>query len=98
MEQALADMRCSERPSCGDLRRMMPTKNGVWSLHAAGSRIYGWVPRPNAFVAVTFALERDTKSDKSLNDRKLKQVLMFIKANHLEKAVLLGDISAVFPT
>src|SRR5690349_15535254 len=70
IEQGLCDFRCSERPSAGDLRRMLPNKKGIWKIHVPGARIYGWCPAPQSFVAVSFALETDTKTDKKLNDKK----------------------------
>jgi hypothetical protein len=97
IEQGLCDFRCSERPSAGDLRRMMPNKHGVWKIHVPGARIYGWCPRVRSFVAVSFALEGDTKTDKALNDVKLKEVLSFVRTNNLDKSVILGDILAIFP-
>lgn len=97
MVQCLSDFRCSRRPPAGDLRRMMPNRKGIWKFHPPGLRLYGWCPTPRTFVVVTGALETDTKSDKRLNDRKLSEVSEFIKANKLEKWVVLGDINAIFP-
>ena len=96
--QALCDFRCGARPAgAGDLRRMMPTKNGVWSFHTVGLRTYGWCPAPHAFVAVTSALEIQTKADKSLNDKKLAEVLIFAKTHGLAGTIKLGDVLALFP-
>jgi hypothetical protein len=95
--QCLSDFRCSRRPSAGDLRRMLPNKNGIWKMHPPGLRLYGWAPKPRTFVVVTGALEIDTKKDKRLNDRKRSEVLAFIKANTLKKWIVIGDINAVFP-
>ena len=93
------DFRCAERcpPHAGDLRRMTPTKYGIWKMHPPKLRVYGWCPGKNQFAAVTAALKSETKSDKKLNGKKLEQVRNFIKANGLEGAVLRGDILAVFP-
>jgi hypothetical protein len=97
LDQMFCDFRCSDPFPAGDLRRLMPNKHGVRSLHPPKLRIYGWCPGPHQFVAVTGALEAETKADKSLNDRKLKEVLRFIRRNQLERTVLLGDNRAIFP-
>mgnify|MGYP006983099743 CR=1 FL=1 len=99
IEAMFNDLRCAERPSAGDLRRMMPNKDGIWKLHPPGARVYGWCPFPESFVAVTLALEPDTK-DKSkgnVNNEKRNLVKQFIHTNKLEKYVVLGDILAIFP-
>lgn len=95
--QAFCDFRCEERFHCGDLRRMMPTNKGVWSMHAPGLRIYGWCPAKHEFVAVTAAFEATTKKDRHLNNRKQEEVLSFAKRYRLSNTVLLGDILALFP-
>jgi hypothetical protein len=96
--QALCEFRCGKRPAgAGDLRRLMPTKNGVWSFHTVGLRTYGWCPKPHSFVAITGALERDTKLDKELNDKKRAEVLSFAAANGLVETIKLGDALALFP-
>lgn len=97
IEQGLCDFRCSERPSAGDLRRMVPNSHGIRKIHVPGARIYGWCPRVRAFVAVGFAIEIDTKTDKSLNDVKRDEVRAFIKKHKLSNSVILGDILAIFP-
>jgi hypothetical protein len=97
IEQGLCDFRCSERPAAGDLRRMLPNKHGVWKIHVPGARIYGWCPKIRSFVVVTFALEIDTKQNKKLNDVKRDDVLTFVKANNLNRSMILGDILAIFP-
>jgi hypothetical protein len=95
--QLFCDFRCLERFHAGDLRRMMPNNKGVWKMHPARLRIYGWCPGQHQFVAVTYALEADTKSDRRLNNQKRDEVLTFIRANHLERTILRGDVLAVFP-
>jgi len=98
IDQLLCDLRCSERPaSGGDLRRMLPNTDRVWSIHAPGVRLYGFAAAKGSMVLVTGALEKDTKSKKGLNDRKRDQVKEFIKLHHLEKYVLAGDILAIYP-
>jgi hypothetical protein len=98
LEQLFCDFRCSNPFPAGDLRQMMPTTKGIRTLRPAKLRIYGWCPKPHAFVAVTGAFEADTKKPpKKLNDTKRDEVLAFIKAHKLEHLVLKGDILAVFP-
>lgn len=97
LEQMFCDVRCSERPAAGNLKRITPTKHGIWKLHPPGLRIYGWSPAPRSFVAVTAALESETKSDKNLNDKKRDEVRDFIKDHDLSKHVVRGDILAIFP-
>jgi hypothetical protein len=96
--QALCEFRCGTRPAgAGDLRRMMPTKHGIWSFHTVGLRTYGWCPAPHAFVVITSALEMDTKINKGLNDAKRAEVLAFAKAHGLAETIKLGDLLALFP-
>jgi hypothetical protein len=76
---------------------MTPTKKGVWKMHPAKLRIYGWCPGVHQFAAVAWALETETKTDKKLNDKKRDEVLAFIRSNGLQETVKLGDILAVFP-
>jgi hypothetical protein len=97
IEQIFCDYRCSQRPGAGDLRWMMPNKKGVWKLHPAKTRIYGWAPKLDCLVIVCGARESDTKDKTkgSVNDQKRDEVLAFIKAHKL--SVKLGDILAVFP-
>jgi hypothetical protein len=97
IEQMFCDFRCSERFSAGDLRRILPTKKGVWKMHPPRLRIYGWCPAPHSFVVVGGAFESDTKNDKKLNDKKRDDVLSFITANQLQQHVLIGDHLAIFP-
>jgi hypothetical protein len=97
LEQSFCDFRCSESVPVGELRRMMPTRYGVWKMHPPGLRVYGWCPAKHAFVAVTAAFEIDTKTDKDLNNIKLKYVQNFIDKGHLENTVLRGDASEIFP-
>jgi hypothetical protein len=97
LEQTLCDFRCSDRPSAGDLKRMMPTKHGIWKLHPNGLRLYGWCPAPMAFVVVTGALESESKTNKKLNDVNRDTVREFIKTHKLDGSVVRGDILAIFP-
>jgi hypothetical protein len=95
--QMFCDFRCAKRFHAGDLRRMTPTKKGIWKMHPAKLRIYGWCPGTHQFVAVTWAFEAETKADKKLNDKKRDEVLRFITSHGLQQTVMLGDILAVFP-
>jgi hypothetical protein len=97
LEQLLCDFRCSERPPAADIRRMKPTPRGILSAHAPGLRIYGWCCEPGRFIAIDAALERETKSDKTLNDRKRDNVLAFAKTNGLEGLIMKGEIYELFP-
>jgi hypothetical protein len=95
--QKFSDFRCSQRPSPGDLHTMMPTKKGIWKMHPPGLRVYGWCPGKHSFVAVTYALEGDTKTDKTLNDKKRDAVLKFIHQHGLAETVKYGGYLEVFP-
>jgi hypothetical protein len=101
IEQFLCDLRCLERPHAGDVRRMIPNRDCIWSLHSPGVRIYGWAIKVRAFVIVTGALELETKQkvagQKSVNDKKRDEVKRFISTNGLSDKVIKGDILAVFP-
>jgi len=50
-----------------------------------------------SFVIVTGALEKTTKADRDLNDRKRDEVKKFISDHALQNTVMLGDIHAVYP-
>lgn len=93
----LSDFRCAERPGGGDLRRLMPTKEGVWKLHPPGLRAYCFFCAPHALVAVDLALEEDTKADKGLNDAKMQGVLSFLREHGLQQTILRGDHFVVLP-
>lgn len=97
LDQMFCDFRCAERPRAGDIRRMLPTGNGIWKIHPPGLRVYGWVPAVHSFVAVTAALEAETKDDKDLNNAKMKCVQRFARKHSLEDTILRGDVRAVFP-
>lgn len=95
--QLFCDLRCSERPAAGDLKRMLPTPKGVWKLHPPKTRLYGWAPKQGCLAIVAGALEHETK-DKTkgdVNADKRDEVLAFIKLHKLP--VKLGDILAIFP-
>ena len=61
IEQLLCDLRCSERPGGGDLRRMISNAKGVWKFHPQKTRLYGWAPKEGCLVIMTGALETETK-------------------------------------
>ena len=93
----LCDLRCSERPAAGNLRRMIPNSDKVWKFHPPGVRLYGFAAAQGAMVVVTGALERETKTIRNLNERKRDEVKAFIRTHRLESCVLSGDILAVYP-
>lgn len=95
--QSFCDFRCSLRVHHGDIRRMLPTRAGIWRMYPPGLRVYGWCPAPNTFVAVTAAIEADTKNVRQLNDRKRDEVLQFAWRTRLTGTILKGDYLAVFP-
>ena len=97
MEQLLCDFRCAPRIGAGDIKRMMPTPDGIWKLHPKGMRLYGWAPQKDAMVIIAGALESETKIDKDLNNKRMAQVLEFISANELSDSVERGEIYVVFP-
>lgn len=103
IEQTFCDLRCNQRPSAGDLRRMVPNRSGIWKIHPAGARLYGWACGVGQIVVVTGATETETKQksedkkQKSLNDQKRDEVKKFIKDHKLQGTVLLGDILAIYP-
>jgi hypothetical protein len=97
IEMIFCEFRCAPSFPAGELRQMIPNATGVRKLHPPKLRIYGWCPGAHQFVAVMAALEIDTKTDKSLNSKKMDEVLAFIRTHHLEQHVLKGDNRAVFP-
>lgn len=97
LEQLFCDLRCSTRARVGDMRRMMPTKIGIWKAHAPLLRVFGWCWAPHCFAAVSVALERDLKSQASLYGSHKNNVLSFISQHNLQSTVLRGDQLAVFP-
>lgn len=97
LDQLFCDFRCSKRPPAADVRRVMPTGQGILSAHAPGLRVYGWCAAPAVFVGVAAALELDTKTDKALNDRKRGDVLAFARANRLEATIMRGELYELFP-
>jgi len=97
LRQMVCEFQCSPRLHASDIRRMVPTRHGIWHLYPPGLRIYGWCPAKHAFVAVTGALERETKTINGLNDRKRDEVHRFIATNDLQETVVRGDFSVIFP-
>jgi hypothetical protein len=95
LEQFFIDFRCDTEMHA-DLRRMIPTKKGVWSMHPPLLRVYGWVPAPHSFIAVCAAFEADTKKDKTLNDACRAKVEDFIK-HHQVTEIVYGDFTHAFP-
>ena len=97
LAQFFCDFRCSADVHYGDIRRMLPTKAGIWRMYPPGLRVYGWCPARHAFIAVTGAVEADTERDRRLNDRKRDEVLRFASRAGLTHSILTGDSVAVFP-
>lgn len=97
LEQFFSDLRCSERPSTSEFRRMMPTARGVWKCHPPTLRVFGWCYAPWSFVAVSAELERTIKTTPSLYASHMKGVLDFVKLHKLEGSLLRGDHLAIFP-
>jgi hypothetical protein len=97
IEQLFCDLRCSERPRAGDLRRMMPNPKGIWKFHPEKTRLYGWAPKQGCLVVISGALESETKdkTEDNMNKKKRDEVVAFIKAHNLP--VKIGDILAIFP-
>jgi hypothetical protein len=96
--QTLSDFRCATRPLVGDLYRVQPDRHGVWKLHSTGLRIFGWVPAPNAFVAVTAAFTEACHGPNNAVPDLRTAVQAFAKRHGLEKSIKLGDRSVLFPT
>ena len=97
LEQAFCAFRCDQHVQYADLKRMRPTRAGVWHMYPPGLRVYGWCPDAHAFVAVTAALEIDTKQDRGLNDRKRDDVLNFAWRHRLSATIKRGDNLVLFP-
>ncbi|UGY15085.1 hypothetical protein HAP48_0042265 [Bradyrhizobium septentrionale] len=97
--QMFCDLRCSERPGAGDVRKMMPTKKHVWKLHPPKSRLYGWAVREECLAIIYGATESATKdkSDGNISNKKRDEVIGFIKASKLTKHIFMGDYLALFP-
>ena len=97
LEHMFCDFRCSPKINHADLKRMLPTRDGVWHMYPAGLRVYGWCPSPNSFVAVTAATAAATKTDPTLNDTKRDHVLRFARRHGLSSTIQTGDFLALFP-
>ncbi len=97
LEQFLSDFCCSPEIHASELKRMIPTANGIWKMHPPKLRVYGWCPAKHTFVAVTGALESHTKLGPGLNNAKRKIVRDFIKRHKLQGTVLQGDFREIFP-
>lgn len=98
MVQAFADFRCDPRPLVGELNRICPTSKGVWKIQPPGTRIFGWVPRPHAFVVVHGALDTETHGRGNVIRQRVADVIKFAKDNRLERTILRGDRIALFST
>jgi hypothetical protein len=94
--QMFCDFRCADHLHGSDLRRMMPTSDGVWHMYPPGLRVYGWAPARHSFVAVCAATEKSTKDDKLLNDQKRREVLAFARANSVAHTIKRGHFLDLF--
>jgi hypothetical protein len=97
LEQMFCDFRCDERVHYADLKRMLPTKAGIWHMYPPGLRVYGWCPEIHSFVAVAAAVETATKLDLHLNDRKRDTFLHFAQRQGLADTIRKGDNLVLFP-
>jgi hypothetical protein len=97
LAQTFCDFRCAKRPLVGDLRRVQPTKKGIWKIHSPGLRIVGWVPFPHAFVAVKGAFVSDTHGPPAKMDQLVSDVLAFAQRHKLSETIKMGDSRALFP-
>lgn len=98
MEQLFTDYRCDPRAlRHGDLKRMQPTKEGVWRIHPPGLRVFGWVAAQQTFVAVRAVLEADLKDGTLSYDDQRDAVLAFARTHDLEHTIIRGDYLAIFP-
>ena len=94
--QRMADFRCSERPSSGDLHLVMPVKKGVWKMHPNGLRVFGWAPAKHCLALVDYALASDIHGT-GLVAKRRDEVLKFIRQHQLEETVHKGGYLEVFP-
>lgn len=98
IELMLIDFRCADRPpGASELRRMIPTKHGVWKAHPPGARLFGWVPEPGSLVIVSGEREAIIKTNRPLYEQHLKGVMDFQKLHGLESWIVRGDYRAIFP-
>jgi hypothetical protein len=96
LSQTFCDFRCDRRPLVGDLHRVQPTRKGVWKIHSPGLRVFGWVPDPHGFVAVTAAFSKDTHGPQSVVDQSIAKVIAFAKQHKLHETFVRRDRSALF--
>lgn len=97
VEQMFCEFRTAKHALVGDLHRLIPNPKGVWKMQPRGTRIYGWVPYPSAFVAVTYALEEDAHGGGSRTAALVAEVLSFATKHNLKNTINLGDRRALFP-
>lgn len=98
IELHLAELRCAERPPGADeLRRLTPTRSGIWKLHPPGARLYGWFAKPHTLILVGGATEKETKLNKSRNASEMKNVSAFIAKHDFKAHIVRGDYRAVYP-
>lgn len=95
LELFLWEYQCCDRPTAGDLRRVMPVRDGVFKFHPPDLRIYGWFYQPGGFVAVAGALAEETKGGSGLNDIKREEVLNFAARHELAGTIMRGELNEV---
>lgn len=94
LEQFFCAMMCDQRPSGGDLRRVMPVRLGIVKWHPPGLRVFGWYHEPGEFVAVAAAMSKDTHGPGgAARVAKLRDaVWAFAEKHGLTGTVLKGEI------
>lgn len=97
LEQAFCDHMCSAKGlGHGDLKRVSPTREGIWKIHSIGLRTFGWCLESGDFVVVCGGLIGDVKGPPPLYDVYKQKCLDFAKAESLEQTITLGDYLAIF--
>lgn len=66
-------------------RKMRPLTDDVWEFRTPDLRFFGWFHKPNCFVAVSGALFKDLKADKSLYEKHRIAVIEARKAIELDE-------------
>lgn len=92
------DVCCARRPCVGDMKRLEPTKNGLWKAHPPTLRVFGWCYAKDSFVGITAALEVEIKDRENTITYKSEtsKVESFIKKHNLEHTILRGGHLDIF--
>ena len=96
LEQMFCDFCCAEHPGAGEIRRVVPTRDGILKFQPFGSRVLGWCPAPHQFVAVSGCLKLNEGNTKLVNDA-MQRVKEFIRNHDLADTVLRGELNELFP-